>query len=169
MFRVVEKKLKDDKLLLPSEDQFSKQFKDCYKMSFDEDKKNEEDKVLPIKNLNKLSWNLCLYFYRHVVSLNLSTNRTCGIIAIDCFRAISIRDKILNIILAAAIANCFDYLEMPYSKVIFADFKFQYIIKKYNEPHLDKIIQMIFNACLVKRFYTRIANVCWFIQCHPDL
>ena len=169
VFRVMEKEQKDDKLLLPSEDQFSKQFDDCYKMSFDEDKKDEEDKGLPIKNLNKLSRNLCLYFYRHVVSLNLSTNRTCGIIAIDCFRAISIRDKIFNIILAAAMANCFDYLEMPYSIVVFADFKFQYIIKRYNEPHSDKIIQRIFDAVLVKRFYTRIADVCWFIQCHTDL
>lgn len=66
-------------------------------------------------------------------------------------------------------ANCFDYLEMPYSIVVFADFKFQYIIKRYNEPHSDKIIQRIFDAVLVKRFYKRIADVCWFIQCHPDL
>ena len=169
VFRVMEMEQKDDKLLLPSEDQFSKQLEDCYKMSFDEDKKDEEEKGLPVKNLIKLSRNLCLNFYRHIISLNLSTNRTCGIIAIDCFRAISIRDKIFNIILAAAMANCFDYLEMPYSVVVFADFKFQYIIKKYNEPHSDKIIQRILDAVLVKRFFTRIADVCWFIQCHPDL
>jgi hypothetical protein len=37
-------------------------------MPFDEDKKDEEEKGLPIKNLNKLSRNLCFYFYRHVVS-----------------------------------------------------------------------------------------------------
>ena len=66
-------------------------------------------------------------------------------------------------------ANCFNYLEIPYSVVVFADFKFQYIIKKYNEPHSEDIIQRIFDAVLVKRFFTRIADVCWFIQCHPDL
>ena len=169
VFKVMEMEQKDDKLLLPSEDQFSKQLEDCFKMSFDEDKKDEEDKGLPIKHLNKLSRNLCLNFYRHIITLNIATNRTCGIIAIDCFRAISIKEKIYNIILAASMANCFKYLEIPYSVVVFADFQFQYIIKKYNEPHSDKIIQRIGDAVLVKRFFTRIADVCWFIQCHPDL
>ena len=55
VFRVMEMEQKDDKLLLPSEDQFSKQLEDCYKMSFDEDKKDEEEKGLPVKNLIKLS------------------------------------------------------------------------------------------------------------------
>jgi len=170
VFRVMEMEQKDDKLLLLSEDQFSEQLgDDCYKKSYDEDRKDEKDKGLPIKNLNKLSRNLSLNFYRNLVSLNIAFNRTCGIIAIDCFRAISIRDKIFNIILAASMANCFDYLEIPYSVVVFADFKFQYIIKKYNEPHSDQIIQRIFDAVLVKRFFTRIADVCWFIQRHPDL
>ena len=171
VFRVMEMEQKDDKLLLPSEDQFSEQLKleDCNKMSYDGDRKDEENKGLPIKNLNKLSRNLSLNFYRHIIALNSPTNRICGIIAIDCFRAISIRDKIFNIILATSMANCFDYLEIPYSVVVFADFKFQYIIKKYNEPHSDKIIQRIFDAVLVKRFFTRIADVCWFIQRHPDL
>ena len=130
VFRAMEMEQKDDKLLLLSEDQFSKQFDDCYKMSYDEDRKDEKDKGLPIKNLNKLSRNLSLNFYRNIVSLNRAFNRTCGIIAIDCFRAISIRDKIFIIILAASMANCFDYLEIPYSIVVFADFKFQYIIKR---------------------------------------
>ena len=160
VFKVMEMEQKDDKLLLPSEDQFSKQLEDCFKMSFDEDKKDEEDKGLPIKHLNKLSRNLCLNFYRHIITLNIATNRTYGIIAIDCFRAISIKEKIYNIILAASMANCFEYLEIPYSVVVFADFKFQYIIKKYNEPHSDKIIQRIGDAVLVKRFFTRIADVC---------
>lgn len=168
VFRVMEKEQTDDKLLLPTEDQFSKQLEDCFRMSYDEDKK-EEDKGLSVKQLNKLSRNLCLNFYRHIVSLNTATNRTCGIIAIDCFRAISIRDKIFNAILATSMANCFENLEIPYSIVVFADFKFQYIIKKYNEPHSEKIIQRIFDSILVKRFFTRIADVCWFIQCHPDL
>ena len=167
----MEMEQKDDKLLLPSEDQFSEQLKleDCNKMSYDGDRKDEENKGLPIKNLNKLSRNLSLNFYRHIIALNSPTNRICGIIAIDCFRAISIRDKIFNIILATSMANCFDYLEIPYSVVVFAEFKYQYIIKKYNEPHSDKIIQRIFDAVLVKRFFTRIADVCWFIQRHPDL
>ncbi len=40
VFKVMEMEQKDDKLLLPSEDQFSKQLEDCFKMSFDEDKKD---------------------------------------------------------------------------------------------------------------------------------
>ena len=119
--------------------------------------------------MNKLSRNLSLNFYRHIITSNFAFNRTCGIIAIDCFRAISIREKIFNIILATSMVNCFNYLEIPYSVVVFADFKFQYIIKKYNESHSEEIIQRIFDAVLVKRFFTRIADVCWFIQCHPDL
>ena len=169
VFRVMEMEQKDDKLLLPKEDQFSIQLEDCYKMSYDEDKKDEEVKGLPIRDLNKLSRNLSLILFWRIIELNIATNRTCGIIAVDCFRAISIRDKIFNIILATSMANCFDYLEIPYSVVVFADFKFQYIIKKYNEPHSDKIIQRIFDAVMVKRFFTRIADVCWFIQRHPDL
>ena len=67
---------KDDKLLLPKEDQFSKQLEDCYKMSNDEDRKDEEDKGLPIKNLNKLSRNLSLILYWSLIELNAATNRT---------------------------------------------------------------------------------------------
>ena len=36
----MEMEQKDDKLLLSSEDHFSKQLEDCFKMSFDEDKKD---------------------------------------------------------------------------------------------------------------------------------
>ena len=47
VFRVMEMEDKEDKLLLPSE--FSKQFDDYYKQTFDEDRKNEENKGLLFK------------------------------------------------------------------------------------------------------------------------
>ena len=43
-------------------------------MSFDEDKKDGKDKGFPISNLNKLSNNWNLKFYRYIVSLNMKRN-----------------------------------------------------------------------------------------------
>ena len=60
--------------------------------------------------------------------------------------------------------ECFNALEIPYSIVIFADYKFQYIIKNFKEEYSEKIIQRLFDCIIVERFRTRIADACYFIN-----
>ena len=60
--------------------------------------------------------------------------------------------------------ECFNSLEIPYSVVIFADYKFQYVIKQFEEEHSEYIIQRIFDCMMVERFRTRIADACYFIN-----
>ena len=60
--------------------------------------------------------------------------------------------------------ECFNALVIPFSIVIFADYKFQYIIKKFDEEYSEYIIQRIFDCIIIERFRTRIADVCYFIN-----
>ena len=48
--------------------------------------------------------------------------------------------------------ECFNALEIPFSIVIFADYKFQYIIKKFDEEYSEYIIQRIFDCIIIERF-----------------
>jgi hypothetical protein len=58
----------------------------------------------------------------------------------------------------------FNALEIPFSIVIFEDYQFQYIIKKFEEEYSEYIIQRIFDCIIIERFRTRIADVCYFIN-----
>ena len=114
--------------------------------------------------LNQISQKLAIKFYQAVIDTKKDLNQICCVIAIDCSRTIKIKNKILHLFLASGMIECFNVLEIPYSIVIFADYKFQYIIKKFEEPHSEYIIQRIFDCIIVERFRTRIADACYFIN-----
>ena len=45
-----------------------------------------------------------------------------------------------------------------YSYIV--DYKFQYVIKDFNEPHFNENLHCV----LVSHYLTRIAEACWFIK-----
>ena len=61
-------------------------------------------------------------------------------------------------------AHCFNSIEIPYSIVVFCDYGVQFIIKDFDEPHHEEISQLIFDAIMVPRCSTRIADACYFIS-----
>ena len=125
---------------------------------------DERDKELPIVELSQFSNNIFLKLFQKCVNLKINKSETSVIIAIDCCRTIIKYIKLINVIFACGIANCLDSLEIPYSIVVFADYKFQYVIKDFNEPHSNEILQRILDCVLVSRYLTRIADACWFIK-----
>ena len=66
--------------------------------------------------------------------------------------------------MASSFIECFNALEIPYSIVVFADYKYQYIIKNFEESHSEYISQRIFDCIMVERFKTRLADACYFIR-----
>ena len=75
----------------------------------------------------------------------MSTN-TCAVILIESSRILSQENKLSCIMLAESLARAFNALEMPYSVVVFADYKYQFEIKKFNENHSNDIIQRIHDS-----------------------
>jgi hypothetical protein len=62
------------------------------------------------------------------------------------------------------LATAFAMLEMPYSIMVFADFKFQFMIKSFEEPHSPKVLQRLLDAVMAERFAPRIADACSFAK-----
>ena len=88
----------------------------------------------------------------------------CVVIGIDCSRTINEKCKVIHSLFIFSLINLLNIMGIPYSIVIFADYKFQYIIKEFNEPHSEEIFQRIYDSITVKRFATKIADVCYFIK-----
>ena len=154
------KNKKNIKLLLPAEEDFNEKIPPNLFKIFED----ERDKELPIVELSQFSNNIFLKLFQKCVNLKINKSETSVIIAIDCCRTIIKYIKLINVIFACGIANCLDSLEIPYSIVVFADYKFQYVIKDFNEPHSNEILQRILDCVLVSRYLTRIADACWFIK-----
>ena len=124
----------------------------------------EKDIKDEVKNLDKLSILLSLHFLRStILSLKNYTN-TNFIIAIDCCRNINISEKLVNLILAISLSKCLFYLEITFSIIIFSDYKFQYIIKNFYEKFSINIIQRLYNCIIIQRFFSRIFDVCYYIE-----
>jgi hypothetical protein len=154
------KNKKNIKLLLPAEEDFNEKIPPNLFKIFED----ERDKELPIVELSQFSNNIFLKLFQKCVNLKINKSETSVIIAIDCCRTIIKYIKLINLIFACGIANCLESLEISYSIVVFADYKFQYVIKDFNEPHSNEILQRILDCVLVSRYLTRIADVCWFIK-----
>ena len=121
-----------------------------------------------IKTLERISILLTLQFIKStILSLNNFTN-TSFIIAIDCCRNINIKEKLINLILTISLSKCFFYLEIPFSLIIFSDYKFQYIVKNFYEPFSINIIQRLYDCIIVERFFSRIFDVCYYIERNID-
>ena len=112
--------------------------------------------------LNNISKNLFIKFYQQCSDFNKKD--ICGIIGIDLCRTIDKRFKLFHTIIATAMANCFNSIEIPYSIIVFSDYGVQFIIKDFDEPHDEQISQLIFDAIMTPRYYTRIADACYFIH-----
>ena len=160
VLKLMAKNKKNIKLLLPAEEDFNEKIPPNLFKIFED----ERDKELPIVELSQFSNNIFLKLFQKCVNLKINKSETSVIIAIDCCRTIIKYIKLINVIFACGIANCLDSLEIPYSIVVFADYKFQYVIKDFNEPHSNEILQRILDCVLVSRYLTRIADACWFIK-----
>ena len=127
---------------------------------------NKEEKDASIEDLyillNNFSKNLYLKFLQQ--SINFDKNEICAVIGIDICRTIDKKFKLFHTLIATALANCFNSIEIPYSIVVFCDYNVQFVIKDFDEPHDAEISQLIFDAIMVPRNFTRIADACYFIS-----
>ena len=125
---------------------------------------NQKDIKIPVADLKRHSLIIAFKLFKVVIDLNKDFSQICCIIGIDCSRSISVENKVLHTFLATSFAECFNALEIPYSVVIFADYKFQYIIKSFEESHSEYISQRIFDCIMVERFKSRLSDACYFIK-----
>ena len=107
---------------------------------------------------------LTLKLYQNFVKDECNFKNICVVIGIDCSRTINEKCKVIHSLFIFSLINLLNMMGIPYSIVIFADYKFQYIIKEFNEPHSEEIFQRIYDSITVKRFATKIADVCYFIK-----
>ena len=98
---------------------------------------------LSIKQINQLTNNLTSLFIQNGVDSECSLADTCAAILIECSRTLSPENKLSCVMLATSLVRAFNVLEMPYSVVVFADYKFQFEIKKFDENHSDDIINQV--------------------------
>ena len=126
-------------------------------------KEGEDYVTKPLYEIfNNLSKNLYLKLFQQCIHIN--RNELCAVIAIDISRNIDKKSKLYHTIIATAMAQCFNSIEIPYSIVVFCDYGVQLVIKDFEEPHSKEISQLIFDAIMAKRFSTRIFDVCCYIS-----
>ena len=111
---------------------------------------------------------LTLKLYQNYVKSECNFKNVCVVIGIDCSRTINEKSKVIHSLLTFSFINILNILGIPYSIVIFADYKFQYIIKDFKESHSDEIFQRIYDSIIVKRYATKIADACYFIKKKTD-
>ena len=131
----------------------------------------EDGLIDPSNVILKLSEPCSLNLMYASISRNTQTEKICGIIAIDCCRTIDFLHKCFHAILAFSIINCLNSLEIPYSVVLFADYKFVYTIKSFDTPHNDEIYKLILDCLMVDRYSSRIFDACCYIEenvIHPE-
>ena len=112
--------------------------------------------------INEFSKNVYIKLFQQCY--NFDKNEVCGIIGIDICRTIDKEHKLFHTIIATSMAHCFNSIEIPYAIVVFCDYGIQFIIKDFDEPHIEDISQLIFDAIMVPRSSTRIADACYFIS-----
>ena len=124
----------------------------------------EKDLKDPSNLIMEFSKIVSLKLFQASVKRNTQTEKICAVIALDCCRTIDIYHKYFHAILAFAIINCLNALEIPYSIVLFADFKFIDTIKTFDSPHNDKIYELVLDCIMIERYSSRIADVCIYIK-----
>ena len=127
-------------------------------------KKISKKEDLNIKALDNYSIILAIKFIKLLIESINNYSKLCFVIAIDCCRTINTYDKIVNLLLAISLSRSFYYLEIPFSIVIFSDYKFQFVIKDFKEDLTIEIIQRIYDCIITDRFFTRIFDVFCFIE-----
>ncbi|KAK8886006.1 hypothetical protein M9Y10_041465 [Tritrichomonas musculus] len=117
---------------------------------------------VPIRKMIELTDHLSSVFIQNCIDSECSLSNTCAVILIECSQTLSRENKLSCVMLATSFAKAFNAIEMPYSVVVFADYKFQFEIKKFDENHSDDVIQKILDCVMVERFAPRIADACYF-------
>ena len=126
----------------------------------------------PSNLIMEFSKKISLRLFQASVNGNTQTEKICAIIALDCCRTIDVYHKYFHAVLAFGIINCLNALEIPYSVVLFADFKFNYTIKTFDEPHKESIFKLILDCIMIERYSSRIADACIYIKqkvIHPQI
>ena len=125
---------------------------------------NDIDYDSEIKNLEKTSILLSLLLIKSTILSMKNYTNTSFVIAYDCCRNINLKEKLVNLIFTISLSKCFFYLEIPFSIIIYSDYKFQYIVKNFYEPFSTNIIQRLYDCIIVERFFSRIFDVCYYIN-----
>ena len=125
-------------------------------------KENNGDNMM--KDLEKVSILLSIKIMKSTIISLKNYSNTNFVIALDCCRNINIAEKLVNLIMAISFSKCFFYLEIPFSIIIFSDYRFQYIVKDFYETFSLDIIQRLYDCIIVKRVFSRIFDVCYYIE-----
>ena len=133
-----------------------------------EDFKIFSENLFNAEFLYKQSKNFTLKLFQQFLNdqneFNIDLSKICCCVAIDCSKTINEKNKIFHLIYAISLCNLFNILEIPFSIVIFADYKFQFEIKDFNENFSFLTIQKMLDSILINRYITRIADACCFIN-----
>ena len=141
--------------------------------NFSDELKKEDFKIFSENLINaqflyKQSKNFTLKLFQQFLNdqneFNFDLSNFYCCIAIDCSKTINKKNKLFHLIYSISLCNLFNILEIPFSIVIFADYKFQFEIKNFNENFSFLIIQKMLDSILINRYVTRIADVCCFIN-----
>lgn len=123
-----------------------------------------DSEEVPIKKMIELTDHLSSILLQNCIDSECSLKDTCGIILIECSQTLSPENKLSCVMLATSLTKAFNAMEMPYSIAIFADYKFQFEIKKFDESHSDDMIHKMLDCVMVERFAPRIADACDFAK-----
>ena len=135
-------------------------------------RKNKELIKDPSNLIKEYSKKISVRLFQASVNRNTQTEKIYVIIALDCCRTIDIYHKYFHAVLAFNNYNCLNALEIPYSVVLFADFKFIYTIKTFDSPHNENIFKLILDCIMIERYSSRIADAYIYIKqkvIHPKI
>ena len=91
-------------------------------------------------------------------NLPTNLNSVCAVIVLDSSQLLGEEVALANSFLSICIATALNAMEIPYSIVLFADFKYLFNLKTLKEPHSLSVIQRIIESVKVKRKGSRIAD-----------
>ena len=164
---MINEKRKKKELIFPDSFDENEEIKEMFlsHSNLDDNLKDPSELILELSQL------ISIKLLQASVTRNTQTEKICAIIAIDCCRTIEYEYKYHHAVLAFGMMNCLNALEIPYSIVIFADYKFIYTIKEFETPHNDEIYKLVIDCLMIPRYSTRIADLCYYINkkvIHPE-
>jgi len=79
-------------------------------------------------------------------------------ILLDCTRTISDENKLFMVLITCGLTSALNSLEIPYCIGLIGDSSFKIIIKSFEEPHSEEVLQRIVECIFISRYKTELAT-----------
>ena len=79
-------------------------------------------------------------------------------ILLDCTRTISDENKLFMLLITCGLTSALNSLEIPYCVSLIGDSSFKIIIKSFEEPHSEEVLQRIMECIFISRYKTDLAT-----------